>query len=199
MPRSDVLALVRLAVALGSDDTLSLPSLLTEARAAAGAAAVDEVLLQSYLFVGYPRVLNAFRVWRTIEPAVPPARRDEDEWEERGRRVLSRVYGGQDERVVANVQALHPDLGRWMVTEGYGKVLGRPGLELGARELCIVALLATQDAVPQLYSHLRGSLNAGVTQSDVAETLTLALTRAPDERRARALEAWDAVKNRRGG
>ena len=88
----------------------------------------------------------------------------------------------------ANVQALHPDLGRWMVTEGYGKVLGRPGLDLGVRELCIVALLATQDAVPQLYSHLRGSLNAGMAASDVEETLTLALTQAPDERRARACD-----------
>jgi 4-carboxymuconolactone decarboxylase len=199
MLRADVLALVRVAVALGSDDSASLEGLLVEARAAAGAAAVDEVLLQSYLFVGYPRVLNAFRLWRTIEPEVPSARRDEAEWEDRGRRVLSRVYGGQDERVVANVQALHPDLGRWMVTEGYGKVLGRAGLELGVRELCTVALLATQDAVPQLYSHLRGSLNAGMAPSEVEETLTLALARAPDARRARALEAWGAVQNRRGG
>ncbi|HEX6693525.1 MAG TPA: carboxymuconolactone decarboxylase family protein [Longimicrobiales bacterium] len=199
MLRADVLALVRVAVALGSDDSLALAPLLSEARAAAGAAAVDEVLLQSYLFVGYPRVLNAFRLWRSIEPEAPAARGDEAEWEERGQRVLSQVYGGQDARVVANVQALHPDLARWMVTEGYGKVLGRPGLDLGVRELCIVALLATQDAVPQLYSHLRGSLNAGMAMSDVEEALALALTRAPDARRARALDAWDAVKSRRGG
>ena len=144
-------------------------------------------------------MLNAFQAWRRIEPESPGERRDDVEWEERGRRVLSRVYGGQDARVVANVQSLHPDLGRWMVTEGYGKVLGRPGIELGVRELCIVALLATQDAIPQLYSHLRGALNTGMAEADVEETLSLALTRAPEERRIRAHEAWETVKSRRGG
>ena len=48
-----------------------------------------------------------------------------------------------------------------MLAEGYGKVLGRPGLALEVRELCIVAILAGQDAAPQLYAHLRGALNVG--------------------------------------
>jgi hypothetical protein len=49
-----------------------------------------------------------------------------------------------------------------MIVEGYGKVLGRPGLDAGdVRELCIVALLAVAGRAAQLYSHLRGALNAG--------------------------------------
>ena len=58
---------------------------------------VEEVLLQSYLFLGYPIVLNAFALWREItgreaEGEVP------DEWvawEERGEGVCRTVYGGQ--------------------------------------------------------------------------------------------------------
>ena len=47
MLAADVRSLVRVAVALGSDDTVSLPVVLEDAAAAAGPGAVDEVLLQS--------------------------------------------------------------------------------------------------------------------------------------------------------
>jgi 4-carboxymuconolactone decarboxylase len=56
---------------------------------------------------------------------------------------------------------------RWMVVEGYGKVLGRPQLDLPTRELCIVALLAVLGMPRQLHSHLRGALNAGATLEEV--------------------------------
>jgi len=61
-----------------------------------------------------------------------------------------------------------------MVVEGYGKVLGRPQLDLATRELCIVALLAVLGAPRQLYSHLRGAMNAGADPSEVEETLEAA-------------------------
>jgi 4-carboxymuconolactone decarboxylase len=46
--------------------------------------------------------------------------------------------------------------------EGYGKVL-RSALDLKTRELCIIALLASQDAPHQLHSHLRGALTGATT------------------------------------
>ena len=92
------------------------------------------------------------------------------------------MYGGQYEKLRANIAALHPDMERWMVREGYGKVLGRPGLDLATRELCIVALLAPQDAGPQLYSHLRGALNAGADEALVDESVRLLLGSLPSER-----------------
>jgi 4-carboxymuconolactone decarboxylase len=64
-----------------------------------------------------------------------------------------------------------------MLVEGYGKVLGRPGLSLRRRELCIVAMLARQGrrVERQLYSHLRGALNAGASRAEVDEALEVAL------------------------
>jgi 4-carboxymuconolactone decarboxylase len=194
-------ALVEVAVAVGADDREELERALRVASEVAEASQVEEVLLQSYLFVGYPRVLEALKVWRRIwpEPVSDAPADDEETWFDRGAAVLAQVYGAQYARLLDNVRMLHPDLSRWMRVEGYGKVLGREGLDLQVRELCIVALLATQNAEPQLYSHLRGALNVGAEESDVEETLMLALSRASSERNVRAREAWDTVRSRRGG
>jgi 4-carboxymuconolactone decarboxylase len=194
-------ALIAVAVALGADDREDLTAALRHAAVHAVPGEVDEALLQSYLFVGYPRVLQAMQAWRAIVPqaARPGEVPDYDAWVGRGAAVFEQVYGPQHEKLLQNVSALHPDLERWMVVEGYGKVLGRAGLDLATRELCIIALLATQDAEPQLYSHLRGALHVGAAAEDVEETLELALARAPAGRGMRAREAWMTVRSRRGG
>ena len=89
---------------------------------------MEEVLLQSYLFLGFPASLNGMAAWRRLTGSEPtgPAPPDYSAWESRGREVCGAVYAGQYERLRANVRALHPDLELWMVVEGYGKVLGRP-------------------------------------------------------------------------
>ena len=84
-----------------------------------------------------------------------------------------------------------------MVTEGYGKVLGRAGLDLATRELCIVALLAPQDAGPQLYSHLRGALNVGAAPEDVDETVRRIAAQLTPAHAALLVRQWDAVRMRR--
>ena len=83
-----------------------------------------------------------------------------------------------------------------MVTEGYGKVLGRPGLALEQRELCIVAMLAVQgEAVRrQLVSHLRGALNVGVGEDLVTRALEAALERANPETAAVVRRIWQDVR-----
>jgi 4-carboxymuconolactone decarboxylase len=196
-----VRALVRVSIAIGSDDRAGLVDALHAASRAAGAIEIEEALLQSYLFAGYPRTLQAFKEWRSISPsaASESPSMDEASWAERGSRIFGLVYGAQHEKLLENVASLHPDLERWMLVEGYGKVLGRPGLDLPARELCIIALLATQDAVPQLYSHLRGALHVGADASDVAEVLDMSLSRVSADRAKSARDAWAAVSSRRGG
>ena len=58
-----------------------------------------------------------------------------------------------------------------MIVEGYGKALSRPGLDLGRRELCIVAACAASGQDRQLHSHLHGALNAGVEAEVVRDAL----------------------------
>lgn len=193
-----VRAVVALSAALGSGDRGRIEAAIDRAASVAEPVAVEEALLQSYLFLGYPAALNALALWRerTGGRAAPGVEEEWGGWRERGERVCERVYGGQYARLRENVARLHPELERWMLTEGYGKVLGRPGLELRVRELCIVALLAGADAEPQLHAHLRGALNVGASPEEVEEALALACRVVRAERGEAAMRVWEAVRRR---
>lgn len=158
----------------------------------ADGASIEEAILQSYLFLGYPAVLNAFALWREVTDGEAGRAVDVDPeaWEARGREICRRIYGGQYERLRSNVRALHGDVERWMVVEGYGKVLGRPGLELRVRELCVVAVLAVSGWPTQLYSHLRGALNAGASVEEVEAALEIGIALADDRATAKARTTW---------
>src|SRR5262245_15104101 len=100
------------------------------------------------------------------------------------------MYG----RLRENIRALHPLLDEWMVTEGYGKVLSRPGLDLARRELCIVAACAHTGQDRQLHSHLHGALHAGASAATVDATFdVLADVLSPDAMRASRL-LWARVR-----
>jgi 4-carboxymuconolactone decarboxylase len=138
---------------------------------------VDEVILQSYLFAGFPRTLNAARMWRTMSGQSAPAS-DESassahvaDWESRGEQTCAIVYGDSYEMLRRNVRELHPALDAWMITDGYGKVLSRPALDLKRRELCIVAACAAAGQQRQLHSHLHGALNSGAHPDEVRAAL----------------------------
>ncbi|MGH7507084.1 MAG: carboxymuconolactone decarboxylase family protein [Longimicrobiales bacterium] len=194
-------ALVRVSAAIARHDRGGLVGALEDAAVTATARQVEETLLQSHLFVGYPAMMQALALWRDRagapdgdHPAEDPA-----EWERRGEEVCVRVYGGQYRRLRENVARLHPELERWMVVDGYGRVLGRPGLDLATRELCIVGLLCAQDAPRQLYSHLRGALNAGADPATVETAVREATTALPAERVDAAWRTWRSVTGRTTG
>jgi len=189
-------ALIRVSGALASGDEAALADAFSNARGVAEDSEVEEVLLQSYLFLGFPVSLNGMAAWRRLSGpgSTDPAPLDYPSWEDRGREVCAAVYSGQYERLREHVRALHPDLEQWMVVEGYGKVLGRPGLSLVMRELCIVATLAVTGASKQLYSHLRGALNVGAAAEDVDAALAEATRFLEDEGRRAAQALWERVK-----
>lgn len=190
--------LVRLsaAVALGIDHALD--PFLVEAIRCARPVEVEETLLQSYLFLGYPAALNALRDWRRVSGREAPADNPEswEDWSERGPSVCSQVYGDAYPDLRENIRGLSPEMDRWMVVEGYGKVLGRPGMVLWRRECCIAAILVVLGAAPQLRSHLRGALRTGAPVATVAEVVHEARGLASGRRAARAQAVWDEVRTR---
>lgn len=194
-------ALVRLAAAVARGDDELVGARCREAAAAGTPAVwVDELLLQSVLMVGYPRALGAARVWRGTVGA--PASSMEDggdvgrvpQWAARGEQLCRTIYGDNYAKLRDNVRQLHPALDAWMVVEGYGRTLGRPGLDLVRRELCVIAQVAVLGAAPQLHSHLRGALNAGAAAQLVDSALDLALPDAPAPFAAVARRLWARVK-----
>src|SRR3954471_4128199 len=104
-------ALLRVAAALATRDAGVVRRALEQARGAADAAAVEEVILQSHLFVGFPDALNALAAWRELSglPAPPGLREDAAEWDARGEAVCAAVYGANYGKLRGNVRALHPD------------------------------------------------------------------------------------------
>jgi 4-carboxymuconolactone decarboxylase len=190
-------ALVRLAAVVSAGTEQAVRDEMARAHGRVPAVWVEELLLQSYLFAGFPRALNAMREWRRFEPHVASA--DSTVVDDRhadGVETCSAVYGSMYDRLRHNIRALHPLLDDWMITEGYGKVLSRPALDLGRRELCIVAACAASDQDRQLHSHLHGALNVGVAPTVIDAALD-ALNDILAADRARAVGLlWARVKGK---
>lgn len=79
---------------------------------------------------------------------------------------------------MAKMTRYHPDLAEWILVDGYGKVLARPGLTLVERELIVVAVLAALRLPMQLESHERGALRVGASKREVAAMKAVAGQRA---------------------
>jgi 4-carboxymuconolactone decarboxylase len=156
--------LVRLAVIISAGAEQDVMSAVAAAPKVIPPEWVEELILQTYLFAGFPRALNAMRAWRRVwpEPATPDSLGSVPMWYAEGEQTCATVYGDVYERLRGNIRRLHPALDDWMIVEGYGKVLSRPGLDLARRELCIVAACAATGQDRQLHAHLHGAVNAGV-------------------------------------
>jgi 4-carboxymuconolactone decarboxylase len=193
--------LVRLAAVIGAGTERQMRALLVEARALPSAW-VEEVILQSYLFAGFPRTLNAAREWRRISgTAAPTTDTDADatrpgtpsEWRARGEATCAHVYGDMYEKLRVNIARLHPALDHWMITDGYGKVLSRAGLDLVRRELCVIAVCALAEQDRQLHSHFHGALNVGATPAQVVGTLDALTDLLDDDALRRYRMLWGHV------
>lgn len=195
-----LLALIRVSGTVATGDAALQQEALERADALAPSRQVEEVLVQSYLFVGFPMALNALAVWRGLAGgAMSGAADGEDDARSRtarGEAICRRVYGDQYDRLRRNIAALHPALDRWMIEEGYGKVMGRPGLTLPERELCVVSLLAVLGVSPQLHSHLRGALRVGTGRDEVEAALREVEDLIRPGHRAMVWKTWRTVSQR---
>ena len=202
---ASIVPLVRAAAAVAAGDERQVRAALEAARDGADPLHVEEMLLQSYLFAGFPRALNAMREWRRLSGRPAPAEDDgarvEDAaaWRRRGEQTCAVVYGPMYHALRRNIRTLHPALDAWMIVEGYGKILSREAMPLRLRELCIVAACAAAKQDRQLHSHLHGALHAGATPDEVAATLD-ALDGLADPRSLAAARAlWAKVARQHGG
>lgn len=174
---AETVALIRLSGVIATGTEPQMRDALVRAATECRPEWVEEVVLQSYLFAGFPRALNAAREWRRISGRRAPATDEGEEfgnaaqWRAEGEKTCATVYGPFYERLRHNIRELHPALDAWMIVEGYGKVLSRAALDLKRRELCIVSACATARQDRQLHSHLHGAIHAGASPAEVAAAL----------------------------
>jgi len=145
---------------------------------------VREVIVQTHLFAGYPRTLNALEALRQgaekagvdisglrAEPSEPAI--TNEQVIERANNLWGRVYGDNAAKVAANAKKLSPDLALWSQIVGYGRVLSRPEPDALTREFCVVAALIPMDVQPQLKGHVAGVLNLGGTADQLWQLLSI--------------------------
>ncbi len=172
-------AIVTLSAAIAAADSESVAREATRAlESGVMPGALYEAILQSYLFVGFPRAIEAFFAARPLlekTGGLPPraAPVDPASWEREGTDLCRRVYGRNYEKLVATMQGLSPDLASWMVLEGYGKTLSRPALGPVDREYAVLAILTVTGAWRQLRSHAIGAVNVGGTRAGVRGAILL--------------------------
>ncbi|HEY6109536.1 MAG TPA: carboxymuconolactone decarboxylase family protein [Gemmatimonadales bacterium] len=188
------IALVRVAMGVSRGDEHAIRERMRAARAA-GVPVVwmEELLLQSFLNVGYPLALAAFAIWRELAgPEVDGGESllhvEHGVWSERGQQRCAEVYGRTYHKLRLNLRDLHPAVESLVIVDAYGKILGRPGLDAARRELCTLAAITMLHAPRQLHAHLRGALNLGWSREDVDAVLVLA---EQDLGAARALKVWE--------
>ncbi len=166
--------LIRLAVAV----VLGKWDVLRALRESAPAGEPDrrwrEALLQTHLFAGFSRVVEASEVLAQVGGLGTP---DEDEVRSqgdrpaRGRALFERIYADKAAEVRNTLEGYHPVLARWIEGHAYGRVLARAGLAPRLREVLAVAALAAQAQERQLASHVRGALHLGASVADIESTL----------------------------
>ena len=120
---------------------------------------IYEALLQTYLFAGFPSALISLKKLSNIKSN----NKNYDgydfiKYKTCGEKNCREIYGNKFDKLISNVKSFSPELSEWLIVEGYGKVLGRKGLSLKEREICIVSILAALKFKDQLYSHINGAV-----------------------------------------
>jgi 4-carboxymuconolactone decarboxylase len=150
---------------------------LARARAArVPRRALVELGLMLPLYAGFPAAIEFLRALasadrscatpgRTIGPA--GASKSRRAIRARGERLCARVYGPDYPRLRSFMRALAPEIDAWMIEDGYGRTLSRPGLSLIERELATVAALAALGWERQLEAHRKGALRVGAAAAEV--------------------------------
>ncbi|HEY2804725.1 MAG TPA: carboxymuconolactone decarboxylase family protein [Gemmatimonadales bacterium] len=197
-------ALLAVAAALNEAAIDQLAGLMAEARTAGAPPAwIEELVLNAVLLVGFPKALVAAAAMRRVLPDVVDLGDAADysawpAWRERGEATCRRIYGSSYENLVANVRSLHPALLEWVLVDGYGRTISRPGLDLMRRELCTIATLVGQGVPVQLHSHLRGAQRQGASPDQVTAAIEIAACHAsmPGGLADAARSQWQQMRDR---
>ena len=197
-PRTRFLVSAVVTTVLGRREELE-EVLRRASRARVDSEEIREAILQTHLFAGFPRAIEALetleeaRATGAFPESAPRAEGERAGARERGEAFFERVYAERSAAVRERLAHLHPDLERWVVEHAYGRVLGRDGLDASLRELlAAAALLALREWRP-LASHLRGAIRLGATRGEVRETLLQAGAHLPAEPLDRATRMLDRV------
>ncbi|MCP4243278.1 MAG: carboxymuconolactone decarboxylase family protein [bacterium] len=136
-----------------------------------------EALLQSHLFLGFPRIVEAFEVLTldgTLHAPTPEEHEPGDQdFQAKGAPIFDGIYQDLAPVVRRRLAQHHPDFAHWIAEHAYGRVLARPGLAPALRELLAIVCLLHSNLERQLASHTRGAIHLGATPQQVLAVFEL--------------------------
>ena len=74
-------------------------------------------------------------------------------------------------KIAEDLNDIAPDVGKYIVDFGYGELYCRPGLTNQQRALITIASLVTQGTERQLELHVNTGLTAGLTSTEIVESI----------------------------
>jgi alkylhydroperoxidase/carboxymuconolactone decarboxylase family protein YurZ len=161
-----------------------------------------EILVQLYAYAGFPRSLNALgelmkvseaRKQRGIQDAVGSA---PSRTVPRGEALLAAGTANQIKLSGGPVKGplfeFAPAIDEYLKTHLFGDIFERDNLDWQGRELATVSMLsALPGAESQLQSHMRISMNIGLTAQQMRQLTQVLADRVDTEHGRRAREALD--------
>jgi len=161
---------------------------------------LEETALQLVPYGGFPRAIETLTLIAARRPAdklshaaEPDPPRDPVEI---GRAVFVQVYGDKAEKVLDGLNQLLPGFAHLVLDQAYGRILGRPGLDLAVRELLAVAALGLAALAAPLGSHIRGALLNGFSPEAVQDILLTCNVLADHRARPVIAQAIDRIERK---
>jgi 4-carboxymuconolactone decarboxylase len=90
---------------------------------------------------------------------------------DKGIEVRKKISGKRYSTAKTALAELAPDLEDMLNEVVFGRIWGRPGLELKMRSAITIAALTAMQRLPQLKGHIANGLNAGLTKDEIIEIL----------------------------
>jgi len=166
----DLVMLAKLASYITLDKFSQINSVITNLKKEnVNPEKIYETILQSYLFCGFPAAIESLTIFRKNFPNFQKRKTvfNHVKFRKSGITNCKLVYKNNFKKLIENMNYYSRDLRDWMIIEGYGKVLGRTGLNLLEREYINVSMLVTRFYKNQLHSHLRGCLYMGASKNEL--------------------------------
>ncbi|WP_457638207.1 carboxymuconolactone decarboxylase family protein [Oceanithermus sp.] len=85
--------------------------------------------------------------------------------------VREKIWGSKAAKIAEMLDAVDPDLSRYIQEFAYEEVMARPGLDLKTRELLAIVALIALGNPDELKTHIRGALANGASEREVRETI----------------------------
>lgn len=196
--KKDIRYLCFIASCVSSKKTRMLKFLLVNAKeSSVSPVKIYETIIQIYLFCGFPATIEALKVFNSVfhKYKKKSSEFDLSLYLKKGQKNCLKIYKANYNKLINNFDNLSPDLKSWMIIEGYGKVMGRPGLSIKERELINVAILSINFYEHQLYSHLKGALNTNSSYNTIKNIIEVCAYFNSNSNTRRSIELLNSIKN----